>query len=110
MVKNKLIHDSVVVYPKGRIDLHTNPLLATDFNDIMKKYPDHHYIFNMKDVEYMSSSGLGLMITIRRKLEAKQKKFIICEINNAVHKIFEAVGMGDGFESYASENEALDTI
>ena len=110
MVKTKEIHDSIIIYPKGRVDLHTNHNLAVDFDKITSKYAAHHYIINMKDVEYMSSSGLGLLMTIRRKLEVKDKHFILCELGTAVTKILKAVGMLESFTVFASENDALDSF
>ena len=109
-VQKEEIHDSIVVHIHGRVDAHSSKNLAETLESINGDFPNHHVIINFKNVEYISSSGLGLIVSLKRNVEKRGKKMKLVSINTAVKKVFKVLGMEKAFETYSSVNKALDSI
>ncbi len=99
--------DVIVIYLKGRLDVHLSADIEKEINRIIKDEPQVHLLLNLAEVEYMSSSGLRIFVSTMRILKESQRKLKLCNMNNAVKKIFEVVELMDMFEIYDSEEEAL---
>ena len=107
MIKHKESGDFVVAYLKGRIDVHLSTEIEKEINDLIAKFSDKSLIINLEDVEYMSSSGLRVLVASMRILKSNNKKLRLCNLNTAVKKVFEVVELMDMFDIYSSEKEAL---
>jgi len=55
-------------------------------------------ILDCKDLEYISSSGLRLFLTIRKETASKGGKVIIEHINDEIKKVFMMTGFFNLFE------------
>jgi anti-sigma B factor antagonist len=58
----------------------------------------------------MSSSGLRIFVSTMRILKEAKRKLKLCNMNNAVKKIFEVVELMDMFDIFESEEEALSSF
>ncbi len=106
-LQTKKVGDVIVIYLKGRLDVHLSADIEKEINRIIKDEPKAHLLLNLAEVEYMSSSGLRIFVSTMRILKESQRKLKLCNMNNAVKKIFEVVELMDMFEIYDSEEEAL---
>lgn len=97
----------IIIFLKGRLDIHHSSDIENGINDLMKSNPDSHMLLNLKDVEYMSSSGLRIFVSTMRTLKESNKLLKLCNMNNSVKKIFEVVELIDMFDIYNTEEEAL---
>lgn len=107
MVTKKEISDNIVVYLKGRLDVHASGDVEKEINKILDENPSKNLIINLVDVEYMSSSGLRVLVATMRVLKSAGKTLKLSNLNPAVRKIFEVVELMDMFEIYETEDEAL---
>ncbi|MCB1145788.1 MAG: STAS domain-containing protein [Leptospiraceae bacterium] len=107
MVKVKETNGNLIVYLKGRLDVHLSGEIEKDLNQLIEKKPDKDLIINLLDIEYMSSSGLRVLVAIMRLLKGNNKNLKLCHLNSAVRKIFEVVELMDMFDIYETEEEAL---
>jgi len=103
----KKVDNVAVIYLVGRLDVHLSADIEKEINNIIQSQPDSHLLLNLKDVEYMSSSGLRIFVSTMRILKESKRKLKLCNMNNAVKKIFEVVELMDMFDIYESEEEAL---
>lgn len=99
-----------VVALEGRLDIHHSSDIENGINDLIKNNPDSHMLLNLKDVEYMSSSGLRIFVSTMRILKESKKHLKLCNMNSAVKKIFEVVELMDMFDIYNTEEEALESF
>lgn len=97
----------VVIYLTGRMDVHLASEVETELNSIMEKNPGKDIVLNLDDVEYMSSSGLRVFVSLMRSLKDKDRTLKLCNLSVAVRKVFEVVELMDMFNIYESEEEAL---
>ena len=106
----KKVDNVVVIYLSGRLDVHLSAEIEKEINNIIQTEKQAHLLLNLKDVEYMSSSGLRIFVSTMRVLKESKRKLKLCEMNSAVKKIFEVVELMDMFDIFDSEAEALKTF
>ena len=96
----------LIVYPKGRLDLAISSQVEDELNNLVSS-GHSHIILNMKDVEYMSSSGFRACISVLRKLKVVNGSLKICNVQPDVNRIFEVIELDSLFDVYKTEEEAL---
>ncbi|MDH5656348.1 MAG: STAS domain-containing protein [Spirochaetia bacterium] len=99
----------LILYLQGRMDVKYSSDIESDLNNLINNNPKLGVLLNLEKVEYMSSSGLRLFVTLLRKLKEQNRKFRLCNLTPAVVKIFEVVELLDMFDIYGDEKEALNS-
>jgi len=102
--------NTIVVYLNGRFDIHHTNETEKALNRLLSTEKTSHLIFNLHDVEYISSAGLRLFISIMNKYNERRKKFVLCNLNGTVKKILKVVELNTLFLIFNTENEALEYI
>jgi anti-sigma B factor antagonist len=100
----------VVIYLKGRLDVHYSADIEQELERLIPLYPQSHFLVNMQEVEYISSSGLRIIVMAMKLLKEQDRKMVLCCINEAVRKVFEVVQVIDMFHVYSSEPKALEFL
>ncbi len=106
-LKTREMNQCVVIYLSGRMDVHLASDVETQLNEIIKQSDKSSVILNLEDVEYMSSSGLRVFVSLMRVLKEKKRSLKLCNLSVAVRKVFEVVELMDMFDIYSSEEEAI---
>jgi anti-sigma B factor antagonist len=101
------VDNIAVIYLSGRLDVHLSAEVEKDINKLIRDDSECSLLLNLKSVEYMSSSGLRIFVSTMRILKESKRKLKLCNMNNAVKKIFEVVELMDMFDIYDSEDQAL---
>ena len=96
-----------VVYLDGRLDVDSAPRIEEAIKTDIIDSGNYHIVLNLKDISYMSSSGLRMMISLMRTLKKFNGTLTLCELNSAVLKIFKIVELVDMFNIYKTQDEAL---
>jgi len=109
-LKTKKINNVIIIYLYGRLDVHLSAEIEKEINNIIQGEPNSYLLMNLKDVEYMSSSGLRIFVSTMRILKESKRKLKLCNMNNAVKKIFEVVELMDMFDIFDSEEEAIQSF
>lgn len=98
---------SLVVYLNGRMDVHLASDIENELKKILADHSDKDIILNLDEVEYMSSSGLRVFVSLMRTLKESGRSLKLCNLSMAVKKVFEVVELMDMFDIFESEEEAL---
>ena len=106
-LKTRKVDNVIVVYLQGKLDVHVSADVEKEINKIIEQEPQSNLLLNLGQVEYMSSSGLRIFVSTMRVLKESKRKLKLCNMNNAVKKIFEVVELMDMFEVHETEEEAL---
>lgn len=106
-LKTKRVDNVIVVCLSGRLDVHLSAEIEKEINKIIQNEPSAHLLMNLNDVEYMSSSGLRIFVSTMRILKEQKRMLKLCNMNNAVKKIFEVVELMDMFDIYENEDDAI---
>lgn len=66
-----------------------------------------HVIFDMENVQFVDSSGVGAILSCLRTLNAEGGDLKICSLSRPVRALFELVRMHKIFEIYDSRDAAV---
>lgn len=82
--------DSLVVSLNGRLDTTTSVELETKIKN--EKIEEDLVILDFTELEYISSAGLRVLLSIKKMLDASNKKLEIHNINQVVKEVFSVTG------------------
>ena len=106
----KKVENNIIIYLTGRLDVHLSADTEKAINELIKSESNSNFVLNLKDVEYMSSSGLRIFVSTMRILKEGKRKLALCNMNTAVKKIFEVVELTDMFDIFDTEDEAVNFL
>jgi anti-sigma B factor antagonist len=95
-----------VVTVNGRIDGATAPELETQFKDLMQT-GQNNLILDMKQVDFMSSSCLRVMLTTRKALIKAGGRMVIAAPSSRVTDTLDIAGIDVLFEVFADREAAI---
>ncbi len=81
----------------GRLDTPSAVKIQQDMGPLLEN-ADKDIVLDCKGLEYISSSGLRLFLTLRKETVAKGGTIIIENINDDVKKVFMMTGFYNLFE------------
>lgn len=82
---------TVTASVEGRLDTMTSPELG---NALAPYFDDQNieFILDCKDMEYISSAGLRIVLMAHKNITAKGGRFILKNINKEVRTVFDMTG------------------
>ena len=81
----------------GRLDTPAAVQATKDMQPLME-HADKEITLDCTNLEYISSSGLRLFLSLRKEAAAKGGKVIITNINDEIKKVFMMTGFYNLFE------------
>ena len=94
-MEHKLSNNTLMIYPKGRIDSSNATEIENELMSLIGKYEDRELVIDAQELEYISSAGLRILLKIRKK---KKTDLPIINVNDTVYDIFSVTGFFDMFE------------
>ncbi len=88
---------SMIAIVSGRLDTPA-AVKAQQEIALLLENADKEIVLDCKDLQYISSSGLRLFLTIRKEAAAKGGKVLIEQINDEIKKVFMMTGFFNLFE------------
>jgi anti-sigma B factor antagonist len=64
-------------------------------------------VMNFRDLTYMNSSGIGLLVTSLIRLGREEKRLVAVDLNEHFRQIFELTKLNEAIHLYSTEQEAL---
>lgn len=99
--------DVTILYLAGFLDAHTVP----DFEKALQETINekrYKIIVNFKDLDYISSAGLGVFMGFIEEVRANQGDIKLTNMSPRVFKVFDLLGFPALFEIYDREEQALE--
>ncbi len=90
-------NDGMKAILNGRLDTPAAVKVQQEMAPLLE-HADKEIVLDCKGLEYISSSGLRLFLTLRKETVAKGGKVIIENINDEVKKVFMMTGFYNLFE------------
>ncbi|NME69643.1 STAS domain-containing protein [Flammeovirga aprica] len=100
------IKDISVVHVNGFMDASTSPIVEEEVLKLIEEGKTK-LLLNLKDVSYMSSSGLRVFLSASKSIKAVKGKFIVCEANEVVQEILKISGFDLIIEVQEKYEEAI---
>ncbi|MEI7726678.1 MAG: STAS domain-containing protein [Bacteroidota bacterium] len=96
----------LIIGIKGRLD-------TTNYNMLEKKLMEmidsnhHRILVECSSMDYISSSGLRILLMGLKKISLVKGKFALCGLQENIHEIFEISGFSSIFEIHPTREDAL---
>jgi len=90
-IKKTTDGNTLTIELKGRLDTITSGQLEDELEGIFDD-EDVNLTFDFSDLDYISSSGLRVLLSAQKKINAMGTKMKIVEANEVVKEIFDATG------------------
>lgn len=92
-VKAKQNGDNLIIYLDGEIDQSVAGELRVKIDDYLSSVKVKNVILNMKDLNFMDSSGIGLVMGRYKKLRSQNISLFIAEPNVQIDKVMQVSGL-----------------
>jgi stage II sporulation protein AA (anti-sigma F factor antagonist) len=101
---------ALIVRLRGELDHHTAEVLKAQMEAAILKQEVSHVILSLKELEFMDSSGIGVIIGRYKQVMAKGGKMVVCDVNPHVYRLFEMSGMFKILTFQENERHALSSL
>lgn len=102
-----LDHGDVRVYfPEGRLD-HSQAFILEDKTKQVIKDGIFKLIFDLSKLDYLSSSGLRVFISLIKKVRENEGRIVFCSLTTSVSNLIELAALQTDLEIYPTLFEAL---
>jgi len=105
-----LNNDMIKIDLKGEIDHHASLVIRQDIDNYIEKHKIKKILFNFKDVSFMDSSGVGMIIGRYKKLQNIGGKIGVVNITPKIRRIFQVSGLFNLINHFNDEKEAIDKL
>ncbi len=65
-----------------------------------------HLLLSFKNVEHLSSAALGMLITLKKKVEGSKGKLKLSDINPQIYEVFKITRLNKVFDIHPSAEKA----
>jgi stage II sporulation protein AA (anti-sigma F factor antagonist) len=100
----------LIVRLRGELDHHTADVVRFKMEEAILRGNCDHVILSLKDLLFMDSSGLGVILGRYKQLKAKGGKMVVCDVNQSVYRLFELSGLFKILPIHENERLALTSL
>ncbi len=105
-ITEKTVKKVKIMFLNGRLDAYNSNLVENKFDEVISS--GHvKMVADLSGVEYISSSGLRVMLSSLKKLNQQEGTLKLSSLQPYVLEVFEIAGFTQLFEIYDSEDEAI---
>lgn len=97
----------LIVRLKGELDHHTADVVRFKMEDAILRGRCDHVVLSLKQLQFMDSSGLGVILGRYKLVKSRGGKMVVCDAQASVKRLFELSGLFKILELYESERLAI---
>ncbi|MEZ5359468.1 MAG: STAS domain-containing protein [Candidatus Zixiibacteriota bacterium] len=90
----------------GKLDLANAAKLKDAVKELLDAQKNQIHL-NMKDVDFINSSGLGALVSLMKEVRVQKGRLTLSDLAPYVNEIFEITQLSHVFEIYKTAEEAL---
>ena len=104
---NVVRHDPrrVTISLAGSLDTNTSPQLEAALKPVLDGAETKLVIFNLADLEFLSSAGIRVLLAARKNLKAREGIFAMQHAQPQITKVFEVIQALPGFAIFKNDAE-----
>lgn len=106
MKKNR----NLIVNIDGEIDHHTSEEIKDKVEKELSRTGHRNIIFNFKNVNFMDSSGIGMIIGRYKYVKSLGGNVAVVGVNENIDRIFSVSGLYKIIKGYKNMNEVLEAM
>ncbi|MBS4023088.1 MAG: anti-sigma F factor antagonist [Dethiobacter sp.] len=108
--KLRMAGKTLVVRMQGELDHHTVDILREQIDEKVTGGQANNVLFNFQSVNFMDSSGLGMVLGRYRAVMEKGGRVLACSLQPPVQRVFELSGLQNRIPVFHTEQEALRNV
>ena len=81
--------------------------IAQQLYDLVDKLDRRQLVLDFSNVRFLSSQTLGVLLTLRKKLQPVKGRMVICGLRKQLHEVFRISKLDKLFEFRPDEEKAL---
>lgn len=93
IVKTKLKNNNLCIFLEGELDQSVADKLRADLDNYLERVSVRNVIFDMEKLNFMDSTGVGLIMGRYKKLKAKNVALFITKPNLQIDKVLRVSGI-----------------
>jgi anti-sigma B factor antagonist len=101
--------EASIISIKGEITGFAETSLMEAYAEANRTKP-HAVILNFSDLEYMNSTGIGLLVTLLIRAQRQQQRLMACGLNSHYKQIFDLTRLNEAIGIYETESQALAAV
>lgn len=100
----KKVENATIINMAGSLDIYTSLDFKNFIEENIKGDSDNlHVIVNLEKLNYIDSSGIGMLIKQLNYIHELKGKFSIANMKPAIEKVFKVAGLTSYFETIGEE-------
>lgn len=92
-VASKIESNNLVIFLKGELDEYTAPMTRNAIDKLLLGYKSADIIFDLSDLTFMDSTGIGVLISKYKQLKNADSKIYVRKPSKNIDKIFNMAGL-----------------
>ena len=92
-IKSKIYNKTLYVLLCGELDEHTATHARLTLDKLFSETGFNQIIIDLSELEFMDSTGIGVLIGRYRKMKTRQIAILICTPSILAEKIFKMTGL-----------------
>lgn len=110
MIKCYLCERTLIVeFTATELDHHIATYVKEHVDEVILRKNVKNIIFDFKNIKFMDSSGIGVIIGRYKKISNGNGKVSIINMNSRVQRVFDLSGMGKIIQVYESYEDAINS-
>lgn len=98
--------DVLIVRPKGRFDALSSPMVEKKVFEFIRG-GHQRLLMNLSGVDYLSSAGMRMLLSISKKLKTLSGKLVLCGMTQSVLEVLKMSGFDQILEVVVSEEDGI---
>jgi stage II sporulation protein AA (anti-sigma F factor antagonist) len=109
-METHVVNGVLVVRLRGELDHHAVENIRNDIEDELAKTHHRGLVLSFRGIDFMDSSGLGLILGRYRSVTGRNGKMALCEVTPALRRIFELSGILKVVPLHDTEESAVRAV
>lgn len=94
----------------GELDQSTLKIAERQIDQLIETAKNKYFIFDLSDMKFINSEGVGFMISAHVKLAKRNKQLYVAASKPNVQEVFELMGLPKLVSVFSSVSEAISFI
>jgi len=103
---NQKKDNHIVLAITGEIDLYSVKQLKEHVSQVIEQEREARIIMDLNNVKYIDSTGLGILIGIKRRCAEKAGELVLVFESDRISNLFNITGLHNVFAIYKTVDEA----
>lgn len=109
-LKYQTVENTLIVKLNGELDHHVAEKIRVELDEMISKKRAKNVIFNLGKMDFMDSSGIGVIIGRYKNVTQMGGKVAVVQVSEKIDKIFHLAGLYRIIQKFQDEEEALHSM